>query len=335
MALAGCELFAPKTEPPPAPQYAQTISREELMYRLQLNVQRLGSLRGQAQVEAIDMNQVVPASYEDEVRRREGKNYKRTYNTRSLDGYIALDRSDPRVGPRGRFWAEVTGVGRVLETLAIGDKFWVKLPKPERKLADLRSVLYFGEFKRGGARPENSFAMRPQDIIDLLACQEILNSFQLEKVKAFFLETWPDYYILHVLRVNPDEEPPVRIYSKIWVERHSLTVAIHQLYDMAGEMVAEARFVNYVRYGEDVDAVLVPLQMRFLWPRDKVALHVYLRRETVEVNRKLPDQTWRSPRSNDAELVEVTSAATGLRFTPIGSGGDTFESPKDTNAEPR
>jgi len=212
-------------------------------------------------------------------------------------------------------------VGRVLEMLAVGDSFWFKMPKPDKKQGEYRSRLYFGRHDRNVPRPRQTFSMRPQDIMDLFVCREMLLSFKIEKAKETFLETWPDYYIIHVLRLDPDSDPPVHIYSKIWIERSSLTVAIHQLYDASGEMVAEARFENYVKRSDGADAVYIPLKTRFIWPRDRVVIEVYLRRDTMVVNAPISKQVWRRPKSKDAELVEITSSTKGVQFTPITHEG--------------
>ena len=319
LVLVGCETLQGRPEQAPKKsQRTQAASREELLYLVQRNVQRLSTVRAQANVVAIDQNQVVPASIGDVTKKQLGKAYEVAFNQRRLQGYVVMDRSRPDLPPRVTFHAEVMGVERVLELMAIGDNFWVKIPNPDKGLGQVRSVLYFGRLDRSTPRPEGNFSMRPQDMLDLFVCRETLVSYRMEKAKEFVVETWPDYYIINVLRVNPDEAPPVKLFSRIWVERHGLTVAIHQIYDVAGQMMAEARFTHYVKIGQGADAVFVPLQTRFIWPRDKVVLDVHLRRDTLKVNYRVDERVWdRRPKSRDAKLVEITATSRGYRFAPI------------------
>ena len=67
---------------------------------------------------------------------------------------------------------------------------------------------------------------------------------------------------------------------------------MHQIFDVSGELVAEARFRNYKTY-EDPDTsipVEVPTELMFLWPRDYLVMEMQLSR--VKVNKHIAEHLW-------------------------------------------
>ena len=77
-----------------------------------------------------------------------------------------------------------------------------------------------------------------------------------------YMETWPDYYVLNFL----EKEWREHITSKIWIERGNLTVALHQLFDASGRIVAEARFRKFAKFaGSRSDLkIQMPIEMDIL-----------------------------------------------------------------------
>jgi len=314
----GCNSVPPPREVEPPP-YVQDVSKEKLIYNIQLNVQNFASLQCPVEIRATDQKMLVPASAADSLRMKMGKPYEKAPNTRKLSGYLVFERQPPtqRIQNRVKFVGEIMGE-RVITLMAYDDVFIVKLRKANRKLGELPFSVYKGRFDPEVPRSKDSFSMRPQDIMNLFLCREMLTSFDLEKIKATFVEVWPDYYILSVLRVDPDRQNPVQLYSRIWVERHSLMVAIHQLYEPSGAMVAEARFQNYILHQQDSDEIYVPRQVRFIWPRDKVTIDCTLRTDKMSVNYKVDEKFWKPPRETDADVIQITSTTRGHEFTPVG-----------------
>jgi len=338
--LAGCK-NAPPAKPAEAP-LVQSVSREKLVVDLMTDIQRVVRLRGKARITAIDQNSIVPASPEDATRQQEGKPYNAVYNKRSLSGYVILDRSAPGVEPRLKFVAEVPAVQPVLQLLALDDKFWVKLPNSDRSLGAYRSVLYIGEYERGASRVGSPFTMRPQDLADLFFCQELLPTAYYPDPKVYTFETWPDCYIINVLRVDTKADPAspwkAPIYSRIWVERQNLTVSVHQIYDSIGALVAEARFSDYVsipgRVGEDKRpvAVRVPHRIRMLWPQDRVIIDVAFDRGDLIVNGKpFEESTWRPFSSDDAIVRDLIKEKPKTPANPLR--GSLFEKNAPGNEE--
>ena len=316
--LAGCENGEPKEPPVVERGPVIKMSKEELTGRLQIVAKRTATLKGKCSVTAIDQNQIVPATAEDARRRKEGRPFKAIFNKRTLSGVFAMDRFDPRQPQRVRFAAEAIGFGPVLQLLAVGPRFWVKVKNDDSRLGSYRSILYQGIYDPNVPRSPKQFSMRPQDILDLMVCQELLVSAPFPK--AVYLETWPDYYILHVLRV--EENWPEALYSKIWLERRNGTLAIHQLFDVTGRMVAEARFTKYInlftRTEEGKPRVPVPVahKVRFIWPMDKVIIEVEFARGDLHLNYSIPQGTWRRFRSEDSLIRNLAPGQAPTKRRP-------------------
>ena len=81
---------------------------------------------------------------------------------------------------------------------------------------------------------------------------------------------------------------------------------MHQLFDVSGELVAEARFRNYKTY-EDPDTSIpvdVPTEVMFLWPRDYLVMEMQLSR--VKVNKHISEQIWKPKQPVGYEVVPLT-----------------------------
>jgi hypothetical protein len=122
-----------------------------------------------------------------------------------------------------------------------------------------------------------------------------------------YVEKWADYYVKNFLR--PDW--PNHIYSKIWFERKRLTVAIHQLFDSSGELVAEARFGDYGRYPVSAGSKVkldVPVRVDFLWPRDRILMRAAF--DGIKLNGDIPAKVFDEHRFEGypTELIEAPPA---------------------------
>jgi hypothetical protein len=170
--------------------------------------------------------------------------------------------------------------------------------------APLGKVLY-GTFEAESLRSPNWYSIRPQDFADLLLMTEAKSALNGQDI--CYVEKWQDYYVMNFLR--PDW--PNHIYSKIWFERQTLTVAVHQLFDSAGELVAEARFKDYGRYPVTKDIkvkIEMPTQVDFLWPRDRILMRATF--EGVQLNGDIPARIFDEKRFEGfpTELIEAPPA---------------------------
>jgi hypothetical protein len=172
------------------------------------------------------------------------------------------------------------------------------------RAAPTGKVLY-GTFDPETLRVKDRYSIRPQDFADLMLMSEARAALNGQDI--CYVEEWPEYYVMNFLR--PDW--PNHICSKIWFERHDLTVAIHQLFAPSGELVAEARFKDYGQYSAGPDSKLridMPNQVDFLWPRDRILMRAAL--GDIQLNRDIPAKVFDEKRFEGypSELIEAPPA---------------------------
>ena len=181
----------------------------------------------------------------------------------------------------------------VFEMVGLDEAFWV------RKFQKTRRFIT-GTLDPIAPRPELWTTIRPQDIGTLLFYDDLFPEEEGQK-STVYLEAWPDFYILHVLRIDRKPEP---IYSRLWIHRESLRVFVHQLFDSDGALVAEARIKEYRdvptagerpydRRRDDAPKVAVPATVILYWPRDRVVFNVELK--NVRLNGDLDQKFFAAP----------------------------------------
>jgi hypothetical protein len=168
-----------------------------------------------------------------------------------------------------------------------------------------RGKVLYGTFDSDTLRPRDRYSIRPQDFADLVLMAEARPA--LDGQDICYVEKWQDYYIMTFLR--PDW--PNHVYSKIWFERQNLTIAIHQLFDSSGELVAEARFKNYGRYAVSPGSKVkidVPTQVDFLWPRDRILMRAAF--VDIKLNGDIPASVFDEKRFEGypTELIDAPPA---------------------------
>ena len=119
------------------------------------------------------------------------------------------------------------------------------------------------------------------------------------------METWRQYYILNFIRQDWREH----IYSKIWINRDTGRMAIHQLFDQSGKIVAEGRFGQYRAYSSNVGGVKVdfPMHAVFLWPRDKLVMEI--RFDHVKINENIPPERFDPVIPKNYRIMKLHSSA--------------------------
>jgi len=167
----------------------------------------------------------------------------------------------------------------VLEMLAVDERFWLRKFQVSR-------LFVAGTVDITRPRPSGWTSMRPQDLGTLLLFDDLFP--QEEGVpSAVYLETWPQVYILHILRVNRQPEP---IYTRLWLQRSDLSVVCHQLFDADGTLVAEAQMKDHKDFplerrrswplGSSAlppTSVRLPETVLIYWPRERIALQMKMK----------------------------------------------------------
>ena len=301
--LAGCTVFSGAEQIPSAPA-RRDVSRKELLQIVQDNMNRLATLTARADIQVIKQDILVPAGRIADIRRRAGKDYEKTYLRTEVNGGLLLSR--PPHGPRKvRFSGVISGANAGFTLLGVGDEFWISMPNLERDRDNpdaSRGVIYNGKTTPDEMRPRDKLSVRPQDVCDLLLQDEVYDIIQGKPETLCYCETWPDFYVLNFLRLDW----PEHVFAKIWVERKNLRVAIHQIYDRSGVIVAEGRFRNYVASKSHQGAIVVdvPTEIMFIWPRDHLVMEAQL--SGIKVNMGIADRNWEPRIGRGYEVVPLT-----------------------------
>ncbi len=311
LGLAGCKTLAPeRLETQPVER--REANRDQLLAILN-EQSKLLRLAATTRVSILEETSVMPATVVDALRKERAKPYKKKFAEAEVNGSFFLSR-DAEGREDVSMSGEVQGVNGVGFTLLGRDRsFWMLIPisEEERNKAvnegqsEPHGKVLYGTFAADALRPKDRYSIRPQDFAELLLMAEAKAALNGQDI--CYVEKWPDYYVMNFLR--PDW--PNHIYSKIWFERQGLTVAIHQLFDSSGELVAEARFHNYGLYpvapGSKV-RLDVPVQVDFLWPRDRVLMRTAF--DDIKLNGDIPARMFDEHRFEGypTELIEVPPA---------------------------
>jgi len=274
---------------------------------------KLLSLAATTQVRILQEGAVVPATVMDALRKERSKPYQKKFAEAEVNGSFFLSR-DAEGHQMVSMSGEVQGVNDVGFTLLGRDRsFWMLIPTSQEERdkaisqgqAAPRGKVLYGTFDSAALRPRDRYSIRPQDFANLLLLAEAKPALNGQDI--CYVEKWQDYYVISFLR--PDW--PNHIYSKIWVERQTLTVAIHQLFDSSGELVAEARFQDYARYPAAKGGKVkldVPTRVEFLWPRDRILMRASF--GEIKLNGDIPAKVFDEKRFEGypTELIEVPPA---------------------------
>jgi hypothetical protein len=302
------------------PVVRQTASREELLLRIEDQMARFANLKAKVNIKLTKQDILVPLGMTDNVRRLKGEDYSKKFLEAEVNGLLLLSR--PTAGVlKVRFSGEVIGPDAGFVLLGVDEDYWVMVPNPEAADSENKdapkNVVYTGIENRRLVRPEGYPAIRPQDVAELILYDE---AYAARDGKLIcYMETWPDYYVLNFLEQGWREH----ITSKIWIDRGHLSVALHQIFDGSGQVVAEARFRTFAGFaGRRSDLkVTVPLEMDLLWPKDEMKLQMSL--SNVSVNDvDLPSSAF-EVNFGSAEIVQVPPGAR--------PGSDLIVSPGDVN----
>ncbi len=296
----GCNPFRGAVRLEPGPVRKREATRLELLQVLTQNMRRFYSLKAKASITVTRQDILVPETLMDDVRRKRGKPYRKKFFSADLNGIFLLQRD--REGNRNvRFSGQIVAGSAHFMLVGKNDAYLIVTP-PTYREEDAgeapRGRVYVGQLERETVRPDDLFSIRPQDICDLFLYDEAFDALQEKTICN--MERWDEFYILNFLR--PDWRPE-HLFSKIWFERDDLRVAIHQLFDGSGALIAEARFGRYGRYsakGSEVE-VEIPTMAELIWPRDGIIMEVAL--DNIKANEGI-DAKYFEPKIPKGYIVE-------------------------------
>jgi len=265
--LAGCGggKIATRTEETIPPG---TASKAQLIAELKSRMEGVYTLTAKAHVEMVD-----------QAEERDGR-----FPTTEVNGQLLLKRA-PDGKRQVRFSAQTLFPPANFTFLGRNEDFWILMPDFAKNPArdGKEGTVYIGKAPRDELRSRESFSYRPQDLADVFLVDEVF-----DRTAIVYMETWKPYYILHFLR--PDR--PENIYSKIWINRISGDMSVHQIFDRSGVLLVEGRFRDYQERKSEAGefSVRLPTKFSVIWPRDKLVLNGEL--DNLKLNNQVRDQAF-------------------------------------------
>jgi len=262
-----------------------TASKAELIAELKNRMEGLYTLTAKAHVEMVDQSV-----------ERDGK-----FPTTEVNGQLLLKRA-PDGNRQVRFSVQTLFPPTNFTFLARNEDFWILMPDFAKEPArdGKKGTVYIGKTLRDELRPRESFSRRPQDIADVFLVDEVF-----DRAMIVYMETWEPYYILHFLR--PDR--PEHLYSKIWINRLSGDMSVHQIFDRSGALLVEGRFLDYrERRSQAGDfSVKLPTEFSVIWPRDKLVLNSEL--GNINLNNQVRDERFDPVLPRDYRIYKLRGEA--------------------------
>jgi len=189
-----------------------------------------------------------------------------------------------------------------LDLISDGRMFWIVNHAEKR--------VYRGSVHAGVTTGGRPVRFKPSDILNVIFCRELTRAAGFER-RMVFVEAVANLYTIYVLNYDY----PNKLYSKIWVDRHTLEVTGHQLYDPeTGEVKVEAMFYGYSPVGQ----CDMPHGIRITWPEFNTIMDLQLKGVKVNQEWQNPDIFKYTPsrKAKEFEEVEVDKLAVPGGQTP-------------------
>ncbi|MBC8555651.1 MAG: DUF4292 domain-containing protein [Candidatus Brocadiales bacterium] len=169
----------------------------------------------------------------------------------------------------------------VFDMLSDGDNFWFYLPK-ER-------VVYTGKCDTV-KKPDTSAYIFPDDIAALLEYDKLFDG------RSSYMETWPAFWLVHVLDKRGEEPVP---YSRLRVDRIDSTVTELTMFKPDSFIKAQASFHDYA----EINGQSIPEAIQIHWPDTNTTLTLNL--NNIIINEPLKPETFQFKKPKKAEIIEI------------------------------
>jgi len=194
--------------------------------------------------------------------------------------------------------------GTAVDMVSDGENFRLHLPAKNMFLMGLNRI-----DKPSPKKLEN---LRPQHLLEALLVRPPEPGGE-----QVLLENWSDggnpSYILHIIR--RDNAGRLQLARKVWFDRRTLEIARQQLYDGGGEMVTDARYLEWERR----PGSSFPRQISVSRPKDEYEMNIRFRK-TVFNEPLEPDRFELRPPPG-AKVQRLGEEPAGGRQPASGSGG--------------
>jgi len=167
------------------------------------------------------------------------------------------------------------------DMLSDGENYWFYLPKEK--------VVYTGKCNTV-KKPNTNAYIFPDDIA------AILEHDRLFEGRQSYMETWPAYWLVHILEKSHGEFAP---YGRLKINRIDSTVTELTMFKPDSFVRAQASFYDYTKINDQI----VPETVQIHWPDTNTTLTFNLK--NITVNEYLKPEIFNFKKPRKAKIVEV------------------------------
>ncbi len=169
----------------------------------------------------------------------------------------------------------------VFDMLSDGENYWFYLPKEK--------VVYTGKCDTA-RKTDTSAYIFPDDIAALLEYDKLFES------RPAYMETWPTFWLVHVLDLNGRKVVP---YSRLRVDRIDNTVTELTMFKPDSLVRLHAFFSDYA----EINGQAIPESIQIHWSDTNTTLTLNL--NNILINEPLKPETFLFKKHRKAEIIEI------------------------------
>jgi outer membrane lipoprotein-sorting protein len=169
----------------------------------------------------------------------------------------------------------------VFDMISDGENYWFYLPKEK--------VVYTGKCDTVRKADTGAYIF-PDDIATLLEYDKLF------KVKPAYMETWPTFWLVHVLDLSGRKVVP---YVRLRVDRIDNTVTELTLFKPDSIVRAKASFRGYT----GINGQSIPESIRIHWPDINTTLTLSL--NNILINEALKPEIFHFKKPKKAKIIEI------------------------------
>ncbi len=167
------------------------------------------------------------------------------------------------------------------DMISDGDDYWFYLPNEK--------VVYTGKCNIVKKR-DSSMHISPDDIAALLEYDKLFEG------RSAYMETWPTYWLVHVLDSIGDTVVP---YSRLKVDRVDNTVTELTLFKANSFIKTQAAFSNYA----EINGQYIPVAIHIHWPNTNTTLNLNMK--NLVVNEPLKPEIFKFRKPKRADVIVI------------------------------
>ncbi len=169
----------------------------------------------------------------------------------------------------------------VFDMLSDGENYWFYLPKEK--------VVYSGKCNAVKKTDTNAYIF-PDDIAALLEYDKLFDA------RPAYMETWPTFWLVHVLDLNGRKVVP---YCRLRIDRIDNTVTELTMFKPDSLVRAHASFGDYA----EINGQSIPKAIQIHWPDTNTTLTLNL--NNIIINEPLKSEIFLFKKPRKAEIIEI------------------------------